>query len=109
MQAYPETIKAQPLDERGLAFNTIEVEIRGDRRAVRCGPVYQGVLTVYDLACRFPTGSKVWPASAHVEVATGRVYGLAPSIDKRTRNQCSLVGFFEDFDTSSVRSHHVGA
>ncbi len=109
MQAFPATIKDLPVDDYGRSYRSIEVEINGDRRAIRCGSEWRGRVTIYDLACRFPTGAKVWPASADVELATGRVFDIRPAIDKRTANRCSLAGYLADFEGKAAESRHVGA
>lgn len=84
--------------------HTVEVTIKGDRRTVRCSSVFNGHITVYDLAVRFKTGTKVWPGTVNYWIETGRVNSLRPNIDKR--GLVSLVGFYEDYKGKPVQSQH---
>lgn len=107
MQVHPETLKVtgqRTINGRQFDTYSVEVTIRGDRRAVRCWPIRDGNLDILDLAVRFQTGAKVWPGSAVYWSKTGNVTGLRPHIDKR--GHVSLVGFFEDFQGKPVRSMH---
>lgn len=82
---------------------TIEITIRGDRRRVRCS-VCNDHITLFELAVRFNTGSKVWPGSAIYWHKTGDVNNLKPNIDKN--GYFILVGYAEDFAGKPVRSQH---
>ena len=107
-----DTIQATPAtytDRKGrlVTFDrqTIEITIRGDRRRVRCWGGADDI-TIYDLAVRFRTGTKVWPGSATYWHKTGNVNNLRPNIDKFSGQFCQLVGFLEDHESSSHRSQH---
>lgn len=84
---------------------TIEITIRGDRRRVPChaGPDH---ISIYGLAVRFQTGTKVWPGSAIYWREKGHVNNLRPNIDRFSGQFCQLVGYFEDHVASKHRSQH---
>ncbi len=85
------------------------MSIRGDRRRVYAVKDKR-TITVHDLAVRFPTGAKVWPATAIYWFETGDVNNLTPRIDRRARTgSFSLVGFIEDFEKRPSLSQHNGA
>ena len=84
---------------------TVEVTIGKDRRRVNCS-TSEKAITVYGLAVRFRTGTKVWPGSATYWAESGNVNNLTPNIDKFSGQFCQLVGFFEDHETSQHRSLH---
>lgn len=108
MQVHFETFKQTGTrtfdDGRAIDTYSVEVTIRGDRRAVRCSGVFNDNITVYDIAVRFQTGAKVWPGYTTYWLKTGNVNNVRPSIDKR--GHVSLVGFFEDYEGKAVRSQH---
>lgn len=91
-------------DGRTIDTYSVEVTIRGDRRAVRCSSTFNNRIDIYDLAVKFQTGTKVWPGRAVYWLESGNVNHLAPEIDKR--GHVSLVGFFEDYADKAVRSQH---
>ena len=85
--------------------HTVEVSIGNKRRRVNCSQ-YDGRTTIYGLAVRFRTGTKVWPGSATHWDKTGQVSGLRPNIDKFSGQWCHLVGFIADFEASKALSQH---
>lgn len=90
---------------RKLDRHTIEITIRGDRRRVACSDDGNGI-TLFGLAVKFRTGTKIWPGSAVYWHKGGEVNNLRPNIDKFNGQWCSLVGFFEDFANKKNRSQH---
>lgn len=84
---------------------TIEITIRGDRRRVSCH-AGENHISIFGLAVRFRSGTKVWPGSAIYWHKTGGVNNLRPNIDKFSSQFCQLVGFFEDHENSKHRSQH---
>jgi hypothetical protein len=90
--------------------HTIEISIGSDRRAVRCHPITRtdgdSNISIYELAVRFRTGAKVWPASAVYWLKSGNVNNLRPNIDKFNGQFCQLVGYFADHEDSAHRSQH---
>lgn len=84
---------------------TIEITIGKDRRRVNCHANSESV-DLFGLAVRFRTGAKVWPASAVYWRKSGNVNNLRPNIDKFNGQFCQLLGFFEDYEQSKVRSQH---
>lgn len=91
-------------DGKVIDLHTVEITIRGDRRVVRCSAVFRGWISLWDLAVRFKTGTKVWPGEATYWLDKGTVTGLRPQIDKR--GVVSLVGFYEDYKGKAVQSQH---
>lgn len=91
-------------DGKVIDLHTVEVTINGDRRVVSCGGVYNGWISVWGLAVRFKTGTKVWPGEATYWIDSGKVNGLRPNIDKR--GMVHLVGFYEDYKGKAVQSQH---
>jgi hypothetical protein len=93
-----------------LDRTTVEITIKGDRRRVRCHRTEHVdgfvTITIFDLAVRFPTGAKVWPASAVYWSKTGVVNNLRPNIDKWTGQNCSLLGYIADHLDSKHLSKH---
>ena len=96
-------------DRKGRASSyerqTVEITLRGNRRRVNCH-TYDGKTTIFGLAVKFRTGTKVWPGSATHWDKTGNINNLRPNIDKFNGQFCSLVGFFEDHANSKHRSLH---
>lgn len=84
---------------------TIEITIRGDRRRVPCHAAETNI-SIFGLAVRFRTGTKVWPGSAIYWREKGHVNNIRPNIDKFNGQFCSLVGFFADHADSKHRSLH---
>lgn len=106
-----DTIESKPASytykgkTRAYEAETIEITIRGDRRRVRCHAGETNI-SIYGLAVRFRTGTKVWPGSATYWHKTGNVNNLRPNIDKFSGQFCQLVGFFDDYESSRHRSQH---
>ena len=96
-------------DRKGRASSyereSVEITMRGNRRRVNCHSSSDNI-TIYGLAVRFRTGTKVWPGSAVYWAKTGNINNLRPNIDKFNGQYCSLVGFFEDHADSKHRSLH---
>ncbi len=90
----------------GKPFDThsVEVTIGNDRREVPCGAVFNGHVTIFGLAVRFSSGSKVWPGTATYWIERGHVNNLRPNIQKHGHFQ--LAGFITDFQDKPVRSQH---
>lgn len=91
--------------------NTVEVTIGKTRKAVPCflHESDNPFLSVYGLAVRYPTGSKVWRGNALYSVKNNRVINVrASGMDRRSRNnRVSLVGFYDDV-TDRAKSQHAG-
>jgi hypothetical protein len=87
------------------ARQTVEITLRNDRRRVGCHVDASG-MTVYGLAVRFRTGTKVWPGSAVYWAKTGNINNLRPNIDTFNGQFCQLVGYFADHEDSKHRSQH---
>lgn len=110
---HPETVRQEAdatyTDRKGVARSykrhTVEVTIHGDRRRVACSPDATAI-TVFGIALRFRTGTKVWPGSAVFWRGGGHVNNIRPNIDKFNGQWCSVVGFFEDHKDSEHRSQH---
>lgn len=104
-----ETLQVTPAHREGeiLVGNqeTIEITVRGDRRRVACYS-RPGSISIFGLAVRFRTGTKVWPGSAVFWRESGNVNNLRPNIDKFNGQWCSLVGYFDDHVNSKHRSQH---
>lgn len=106
-----ETLQSEPASytykgvTRTYLAQTIEITIRGDRRRVNCvaGPAN---ISIYGLAVRFQTGTKIWPGSAIYWRETGHVNNLRPNIDRFSGQFCQLVGFLADHQDSKHRSQH---
>lgn len=90
---------------RQLDRQTVEITIRGDRRRVNCHADKTSI-SIFGLAVRFQTGTKIWPGSAIYWREKGHVNNLRPNIDKFNGQFCRLVGFFEDHVASKHRSQH---
>jgi hypothetical protein len=90
-------------EHRGERYS-VEITIRGDRRRVVCGDIYQDSFRIYGLAVRFQNGEKVWRGEATYLISKNKVINLLPCIDKR--GQFSLVGYFKDFDGKKIISQH---
>ncbi len=95
-------------DGSTLQRHTVEVTIGKDRRAVYCGIPFgdegKRHMSIFGLAVRFSSGTKVWPGSATYWIDADKVNNLTPNIDKR--GYFLLVGFAEDFAGKAVRSQH---
>jgi len=93
---------------RTLQRHTVEVTIGKDRRSVYCGTPWgeegKRRMSIFGLAVRFSSGTKVWPGSATYWIDADKVNNLMPNIDKR--GHFLLVGFADDFDGKAVRSQH---
>lgn len=110
MQVHAETYKFSHNDEYGIDRYTVEVTIKGERRALRAyrttNLVVGEIVTVYDLAVKFRSGEKVWPGRIDYYVDSGKFGSLRACIDKFTRKSLVLVGFFADYQASAARSQH---
>jgi hypothetical protein len=107
MQVHFDTYKVpgqRAIGDRSVDLYSVEVTVKGDRREVRCSALWNGHITVWGLAVRFQTGTKVWPGSANYWVESGNINNLRPDIDKR--GHVSLVGFSSDFEDKACRSRH---
>jgi len=82
----------------------VDVTVRGERRTVRASGVFNDRITVFGLAVKFSSGSKVWPGSALYWLKNGVVNTIRPNIDKN--GHFILVGYAEDFAGKAVRSQH---
>jgi len=100
-------------DKKGVEHNfkkfsveiTINVGRKEDRRRVSCSNIFNGRVSIRDLAVRFvKAGEKVWPGTATYWIDSGNVNGLTPNIDKRG-NFC-LAGYFADFEGKKIVSQH---
>ena len=91
------------------SFNSdsIEIEIRGDRRRVRAFQNGDHIL-VYGLAVKYQTGKKIWPGMAIYWPASGNINNLqASNMDHRARsNFVLLVGYWADYADTKARSQH---
>lgn len=105
LQSKPVSYTTRKGEVRYFDKETIEITIGNDRRRVAChsGP---NRISIFDLAVRFRTGTKVWPGSAVYWVESGNVNNLTPNIDKFNGRWCSLVGYFDDHVDSERRSQH---
>lgn len=90
---------------RSYEQQSVEITLRGDRRRVNCRQSNDNT-TIYGLAVKFRTGTKVWPGSAVHWTKSGNINNLRPNIDKFNGQFCSLVGFFADHEQSKHRSQH---
>jgi hypothetical protein len=102
-------------DKKGKTYAwktySIEITIKGDRRRVACSVSNYpdgslDSISLFGLAVRFRTGTKVWPGSAVYWGKTSSVNNLRPNIDKFNGQFCQLVGYFEDHEASKHRSLH---
>lgn len=88
--------------------HTVEVTIKGERRAVRCltdiSDEARKHLTIFGIAVRFSHGAKVWPGSAVYWFKSGNVNNVRPDIDKS--GVFYVVGFADDFAGKASRSQH---
>ena len=98
MKVFPDT----------LDNDSIEIEIRGDRRRVGAFSITHEQILIHGLAVRYPTGKKVWPGRAIYWKDSGDVNNLrATNIDHRTGSGfVLLVGYFADYADKAVRSNH---
>lgn len=87
--------------------NSIEIEIRGDRRRVRAFRSGDFIL-VHGLAVKYKTGKKIWPGHAIYWPASGNINNLqASNMDHRARsNFVMLVGYWADYADTTARSQH---
>lgn len=110
MQVHIDTFKSTGIHTYGTFSReefSVEITIKGDRRAVRCvqwGAGDDARLTIFGLAVKFNQGAKVWPGCATYWIKSGRVNNLTPNIDKR--GTFILCGYSADFEGKSVRSQH---
>jgi len=105
LQSETRTYSTRKDGTQSYEAHTVEVSIGNKRRRVNCSQ-HDGRTTIYGLAVRFRTGTKVWPGSAVYWAKTGNINNLRPNIDKFNGQFCSLVGFFEDHADSKHRSLH---
>ena len=85
------------------AAGTATVDIDGKRRDLKAS--FQGDhITVYGIAIRYPTGSKVWFGSFVYWPATGHINNIHTPMEHRARfAHVNVVGFYEDAK-ESIRS-----
>lgn len=87
----------------GWTTGTAEVTFQGKTHRVNVRKVNETEWVIFGLCGRYPTGGKVWPASVHLNHATGGVW-VSLGFDSRSgrHGRPRLTGFLADVSTGHI-------
>ncbi len=88
----------------GWTNGTVEVTFQGKTRRVCARKCSDNKFVAFDIASRYPTGSKVWRSAVHFS-PEGKIFHISAGVESRSgriASQPRICGFIE-----GVREQHI--